>query len=303
MPETVWINGKFVPRDEARVSAFDAGFQHAVGLFETMLATREGVHHAERHMLRLKESARVLGLSEDLRVGALREACEHVVSESGLCEGSGRARVRLTVTGGDLNMLSRSGESPVDPTVMIVAQAAPMYPAEMFENGVGVTVARYRANPLDPFAGHKTLNYWPRLNELRVAATKHAAEAIVLQVTNHIAGGCVSNLFAVHGGGGGGGRLITPIARGEEHADAVPSPVLPWVTRSAMLEFAEQKRLPVEKRMMSISDVLDADEVFLTNSSWGVLPVVRIEDKPIGSGRPGAMSIELRGAWEASILN
>ncbi|MCA9305976.1 MAG: aminotransferase class IV, partial [Phycisphaerales bacterium] len=224
---------------------------------------------------------------------------EHVVGESGLTKDGGRARVRLTVTGGDLNMLSRGEGAPpplVDPTVMIVAQAAPAYPAQMFEQGVGVTIARFRANPLDPFAGHKTLNYWARLNELRVAATKHAAEAIVLQVTNHIAGGCVSNLFAVVGG-----RLITPIARGEEHADAVPSPVLPGITRGSVVAFAQEKRMGVEARMMSISDVLDADEVFLTNSSWGVLPVVRIEDKAIGSGMPGGVTREIRGMWAQSV--
>jgi len=300
MPETVWINGKFVGRGEARVSAFDAGFQHGVGLFETMLATEGGIYSADRHMARLKDSARGLGLSEDLRVGALREACEHVASESGLTKGGGRARVRLTVTGGDLNMLSRGEGAPpplVDPTVMIVAQAAPAYPPAMFGQGVGVTIARFRANPLDPFAGHKTLNYWARLNELRVAAAKHAAEAIVLQVTNHIAGGCVSNLFAVVGG-----RLVTPIARGEEHADAVPSPVLPGITRGSVISFAQEKRMGVEARMMSITDVLDADEVFLTNSSWGVLPVVRIEDKAIGSGVPGAVTREIRGMWEESII-
>lgn len=299
MAETVWINGKFVARDEARVSAFDAGFQHGVGLFETMLATSNGIHGADRHMARLKDSARGLGLSEDLRVGALREACEHVVSESGLCSGGGgggRARVRVTVTGGDLNMLSRTGATPVDPTVMIVAQPAPAYPAAMFEQGVGVTIARFRANPLDPFAGHKTLNYWARLNELRVAAAKHAAEAIVLQVTNHIAGGCVSNLFAVQGG-----QLITPIARGEEHAEAMPSPVLPGITRGSVISFAQEKRMGVEARMMSITDVLDADEVFLTNSSWGVLPVVKVEDKAIGSGLPGPVTRELRGMWEGAV--
>ena len=168
--------------------------------------------------------------------------------------------------------------------VVIVAQPATEYPTDLYEQGIVVTVADSRANPLNETEGHKTVNYWWRLRELQKAASKGGGEAIVLQVTNHICGGCVSNLFARHGD-----ELITPIARGEEEEIAggggvMRSPVLPGITRMRIMDAAAQVGLKVTRRMMSIADVLDADEVFLTNSSWGLLSVRQIEQKSICEG-------------------
>lgn len=303
MPETVWINGKFATREEARLSAFDAGLLHSVGLFETMLAcaiegdeqaTRGRVFRVHQHMQRLERSARTLGLTDGLKVRALQELIEHVVERSELTQ-NGSARVRLTVTGGDLNLLSARSEIPPDPTVIIAVQPATRYPTEMFERGVRVAVASARANPLGADEGHKTLNYWWRLRELRAASLKGCAEAIVLQVTNHLCGGTVSNLFTVNKG-----VLTTPTARGEEErlgGEDLPSPVLPGVTREAVIEASSHIGVGCHKRRMEIADVLDADEVFLTNSSWGVLPVVAVEAKSIGNGSVGEVTTRLREKW------
>lgn len=300
MPETVWLNGHFLSRDEAHVSAFDAGFQHGVGLFETMLAAGPDgrVFHLHRHLERLDRSARELGLTDSLKPRALAELVETVVARSELSDDSRRARIRLTITGGDLNLLSSTGRSPVDPTILIVVQPATMYPAEMFSRGVRVLVADAKANPLDPFAGHKSLNYWWRLHELQRAAAARAAECIVLQVTNHVCGGAVSNLFAVKDG-----ALLTPIARGEEESGALPSPVLPGVTRSAVLDAAGLMRLGCSRRLLSISDVMDADELFLTNSSWGVLPVTHVEAHAVGAGAPGPITLGIREKWLDMVRN
>lgn len=289
----VFLNGGFVARDDARVSAFDAGFVHAVGLFETMAArvSPDGVvvDGLDEHLDRLQASAAELGLSDDLRTGPLGEAIEETVRRSG----HERARVRLTITGGDLNMLRTTGRGSNTPTVLIDAQPATRYPDAMFEKGVMAMIADAKANPLDPMAGHKTLNYWWRLRELQKAAARAAGEAIVLQVSNHLCGGCVSNIFVVSGQ-----TLLTPIARGEEQEvggkSSIPSPVLPGITRARVIKEAKKMGLTVERRMMGIGDVLDADEVFLTNSSWGVLPVTSVEAEPVAAGTVGAVSRALR---------
>jgi branched-subunit amino acid aminotransferase/4-amino-4-deoxychorismate lyase len=314
---SVFLNGRFVERDDAMVSAFDAGLQHGVGLFETMLAVRGGGQwrtiHLREHLERLAISARGLGLSELLRVGALEEAVVRTVARAGEDISSARLRVRLTITGGDLNLLGRArgdtaaGEG-AEPTLLIVAQPATEYPAEMFERGTSVVLADIRVNPLDPFQGHKTLSYWARLRELQVAAGKRAGEALVFQVTNHLAGGCVSNAFVVKDG-----VVYTPIARGEETEVAggdiegeetgrkpgatLPSPVLPGIVRRWVADWCDGEGIDVERRMLSIDDVLRADEVFLTNSSWGVLPVVQVEAEAVGGGEVGEMSRRLVGAW------
>lgn len=302
---TVSLNGRIVPLDEARVSALDAGFQHGIGLFETMLgsaARGEGrVFGLSEHLDRLIGSARELRLSDMLHKERLEETVLRTVERSGL----ERARVRLTITGGDAAARAGAGdERSPEPTVLVVVQPATAYPAAMFERGVAVTIADARANPLQPQEGHKTLNYWWRLRELQKAGGRRAAEALVFQVTNHLCGGCVSNAFVVKEG-----VLMTPIARGEEGGEArpekpgafLPSPVLPGVTRALVLDLAREQGLECVRRMLSIDDVLGADEVFLTNSSWGVLPVVKVEAEAIGDAVVGELARRMRGEWLARV--
>ncbi|MBL8887737.1 MAG: aminotransferase class IV [Phycisphaerales bacterium] len=326
---TVFLNGAFLGRDEARVSAFDASVQHGVGLFETMQAVERTdgweVLDVDAHLDRLANSARELRLTERLRVDALREAVQRTVTKAGEEEeGATRLRVRLTITGGDLNLLAASRgaeqqgskEGAQQPTLLISATKATEYPREMFDRGVLATIADWKANPLDGMQGHKTINYWARLRELQTAAAKNAAEALVFQVSNYLCGGCVSNALIVRNG-----VALTPIARGEEVGNAelgtrsaepeeagsgkgravMPSPVLPGVTRRWALEWAEDEGLEIEKRMISIDDVLNADEVLLTNSSWGVLPVVAIESRVLGAGKPGEVGAAMVGAWRARL--
>ncbi|MEE2973386.1 MAG: aminotransferase class IV, partial [Planctomycetota bacterium] len=145
-----------------------------------------------------------------------------------------------------------------------------------------------------PLAGHKTLDYWSRLSELQAAAGKGASEALWFMVSNHLAGGCVSNAILVKDG-----EFITPIARGEEPDGGLPSPVLPGVVREEALGWAAAEGRLVRRRMIGIEDILQADEVLLTNSSWGVLPVTGLEQESIGGGEPGPVATALRDWWEA----
>lgn len=353
---TTFLNGQFVDASQAMVSGFDAGLQHGVGLFETMTgvvvragasaATREDLHenfrviHLHEHMTRLVDSAKALGLSDSLRRDAMGEAVERTLAKASEAHPDvERFRIRLTITGGDLNMLARSvagaaareakAQREQLPTILIHAQPATQYPAEFFERGVGVMIADLKVNPLNVFEGHKTLNYWPRLRALQLASASGASEALVFQVTNHLAGGCVSNAILVKNG-----IVITPWAQGEREALAakeesvmgeddearrqgakvaaptasaapsgarLPSPVLPGVTRRWALEWCEAQEITVSRKMVTIDDVLGADEVMLTNSSWGVLPVVAVEKHKVGEGRVGALTRRLVEAWQGVI--
>lgn len=288
----VWLNGRFVARDDARVSVFDAGFQHAVGLFETLLARNGRVFRPHRHLEQLAASAKALSLTERLRVGPLIEAVEAVVAHNNL----EAARIRITITGGDLNMLQAEGQTQNDPTILIVAQPPTPYPEELFTNGVVIGVSAARLNPFTPFAGAKTLGYWERIRELQVVAARGGGEALWLSVTNHVACGCVSNVFLVVDD-----VLLTPPAFGEEGEDEVPMPVRPGVTRATIMELAERRGITVERRPVMPDEVLKADEVFLTNASWGVLPVTGIEQETIGDGTPGSLTMDMRADWMALV--
>ncbi len=283
----IYLNGQLVPAADAKVSIEDAGIQHAVGLFETFFCSQGKVFRLDRHLQRLKKSAHELGLSPALHTEPLAEAVEQVIAANNLQE----ARLRLTLTAGTLSLLRKDNETAaaVRQTVAIVPSQATVFDPAYFERGVTVAAHGPLANPFDPGAGHKTLNYWSRLQALRAAAQLGASESILLSITNHLASGCVSNLFLAKDG-----ILKTPIAHGEEAEQALRAPVLPGITRETVLEAAAVRGIPVEKRMLTIDDLLSADEVFLTNGNWKVLPVVRVEKTEIGDATPGPMTLDLR---------
>ena len=302
----VWINGSFVDENEAKVGVFDAGFQHGVGLFETMIAKNGRVFQAEAHMNRLKTSAAGLRLTEKLHVEPLIEALHLTLKENGQSD----ARMRLTITGGDLNMLQRTGEQgSADPTVVIQSQPPTQYPDAFFKKGVHVTLASGRVNPYEFGAGHKTLNYWSKLLNLQLAAMQQCGEALWLTPSATLAGGCVSNLFAVKNG-----TLFTPTARGEEDEQAEPSAVLPGVTREVVIALAEELGIGTSRQSMTLDDAFDADELFLTNSSWGVLPVVGMrvsvregdqnqsQEQAVADGSVGKMTTQLIASYTAKLI-
>ena len=295
----IYLNGSFHEPDAPALRVEDAGFQHAVGLFETFQ-----VHHGEPfrladHLGRLADSAATLGLAAGMATAPLVDAVAETIRHNRI----ERARCRLTLTAGTVSLLKASpaADAPAEAvavrqTVAIVPQPPTVYAPAFFEEGVPVTIHGPAANPFDETAGHKTLNYWQRLRSLRRAAAQGAAEAIWLNVSNHLASGCVSNLLLVKDG-----RLLSPYARGEEEPGALPAPVLPGITRGVVLGLAPAAGLEVVRRMLTIDDLLDADEVLLTNSGWGVLPVVRVEKKPIGDGAVGPAAQALREAYLAAV--
>ncbi|MFA9477075.1 aminotransferase class IV [Phycisphaerales bacterium AB-hyl4] len=287
----VFLNGKFLPPDQARLPVDDAGFQHAVGLFETMAVYHGNVFRLDSHLARLADSAKQLGLTPKLNTDPLAEAVRNTIKHNKI----DRARLRLTLTAGSLSLLKPTDQAPT-PTLLIVPSEPTVYAPEYFDKGVMALVAPPAANPFDQLAGHKTLSYWARLRTLRQAASAGAGEAIWLSVSNHLASGAVSNIFLVKND-----ALLTPFARGEEAKGALPAPVLPGITRAAVLELAEEMNIPAHKQMLSVNDLLEADEVFLTNSSWHVLPVTQVEKKTVSDGKVGPVTQKLREALLAKI--
>lgn len=115
-------------------------------------------------------------------------------------------------------------------------------------------------------------------------------------VTDHLTSGCVSNLFLVKEG-----KLITPRARGEETVGDWPAAVLPGITRSCLIDIAQTQGIEVEKMDLTTSDLADADEVFMTNSSWGLLPITQVQNHAIGDGHVGPISQHLIKALDHTI--
>lgn len=272
MAEKVFLNDDLIDVGDARIRATDSGFLYGAGLFETMRSRDGTVFRLEDHLDRLAASARALSISYPYEKAYLRAAIARLLQANELTE----ARLRLTVTNGPL----AQPEEQRKPTLLITATAFRPYPPEYYGNGVLVILCPFRQNPTDPTCGHKTTCYYPRLLALDLAHRKRAAEALWFTTDNRLAEGCVSNVFLVKNS-----ILCTP---------PLETPVLPGIARQTIREAAQQQSLDVAERDLFIDDVLDADEIFLTNVVMEVLPVVGVEQHTVGTGKVGPITRKLR---------
>lgn len=277
MTPIIYINGSFLPEAEAMINVDDGGWLHGAGLFETMRAERGRVFRFEQHIARLRRSAEVI--LRPLERNVLPDV--NVVTELLRRNELSSARLRLTVSAG--SMRSDSEGEPPPLTVCLTASPLVQYPPSMYEKGVHVVICPHRVSPSDPIAGHKTTSYLPRLIGLRSAQTAGCLDALWFTTNNHLAEGCISNVFVVTKG-----VLRTP---------PLNTPVLPGIARSVVLGLAESLSIKSREEPLTINDLLDAGEVFLTNAIMHVMPVVRVEKHDIGAERPGSITKALTNAF------
>jgi len=266
---TVLLNGQFVAASGAAVSVFDGGFLHGAGLFETMRAENGRIFRLDSHLTRLCNSAGKLLQPLERPDLPAQDQFRELLDRNELRE----ARVRLTVTAGPMREGIDSGDQ--GRTICVTASPLVAYPAAMYQRGVSVVICQCRQSAADPTAGHKTTAYLPRLLGLRHAHAAGCQEALWFTYQNQLAEGCISNVFVVREG-----RLRTP---------PLDTPVLPGIARGVVLQLAAQEGIPFDETPLHIHDLLDADEVFLTNTIMQVIPVVRVEKHDIGGRRVGPL--------------
>lgn len=276
MPQWVSINGRLTTAEEAQVSVFDSGFMQGIGLFETMRVYNGRVLRLDRHLERLVASARALGWATLPDVEAMTADVRQVVEAAGAAE----ERVRLTVTTGTL----RAGAGD-EAALTVVATASPheRYPDDYYRKGVTVLLSNCRQGPGDPLAGHKTTSYFARLAALRAAHAQAAFEALWLTPEGNLAQGSISNLFIVKND-----ELLTPPAE---------TPVMPGIARATVLELAVEQDIPTREAVVSVEDLREAEEVFLTSSMAELVPVVRLGRERIGAEKPGEITKDLAIAY------
>ncbi|MGC9454825.1 MAG: aminotransferase class IV [Phycisphaerae bacterium] len=280
MSENVHLNGRVIPRAEAKVSAFDAGLLHGMSTFTTMLARAGKVFRLDRHLQRLMNTVNVLDLRTDATADSVEKAVYELLSANGLSD----ARVRVTLTPGAVGRLDEGDESEPS-TTLITAEPLPEHPAEWYEKGIGVVISPFRQVAGDPAFGFKTGCYMPRVLARREAAVKGFDEALWFTTENLLAEACFCNVFLVR--------------EGEVRTPPLGTPVLPGVVREAVVELCERMEVPCDADApLTIDDVLAAEEMFLTSSIAGVRPVVRVEKHPVGDEKPGTITRKLMDAYE-----
>lgn len=275
----IFLNGGVVEEAAACISVYDRGFLYGDGIYETMRSYDGVVFMLDRHLERLRHSASLIKLTCPGRE-FLRHAAYETVRSNRLSD----AYVRITVS---------RGRGPIgldfrlckEPTVVVIAEKFNEYPAQYYERGTELILAKTRRNlveAVDP--GIKSLNFLNNILAKAEAVERGAYEAIMLNKDGYIAEGAVSNIFFARNG-----RLCTPSRQ---------TGILEGITREVVIGIAKKDGIEVEEGMFRPADIFLSEEVFLTNTTGEIMPVSRLEDAVY---RVGAMTRHLHRLYRAEV--
>ncbi len=275
----IWMNGKLVAPQQATVSIFDHGVLYGDGVFEGLRQYHGRVFRLSDHIKRLYASARAIRLEIPYSPEAIKAAIEETLQANKLVD----SYIRLVVTrgGGSLDI---SPATCGTPGVFIIAGSIAMYPEDTYRQGMAIITAstpRIAAAALSPRI--KSLNYLNNIMAKWEAIDAGVAEAVMLNHLGFVCECTADNIFIVRDG-----QLITP---------AEESGILLGVTRSVVLELAAKAEIPTRQTNLTRYDLYTADECFLTGTGAEIVPVVDVDKRLIGDGKPGAITRQLTRAF------
>ena len=276
----IYLNGKLVDRERAVISIFDHGLLYGDGVFEGIRSYDCLVFQLKMHINRLYRSATGIKLEIPLSKEEMTQALIDTLKANKLRD----AYIRLVVTRGvgDLGLDPTKCQKP---TVFIITDKIALYPREFYEKGLKIVVAKTRRNSnfaLPPTI--KSLNYLNNILAKIEANEAGVNEALMLNSEGYVCECTGDNIFIVKDN-----NVITP---------SIEAGALEGVTRDTVIELALDKGLKVEKKMLKLEDILDADECFLTGTAAEIIPVIAVDDKKIGHGQPGDKTKEMIAAFK-----
>jgi branched-chain amino acid aminotransferase len=271
-PLQIYIDGRFYDESEAKVSVFDHGLLYGDGVFEGIRFYNGRVFRMEAHMDRLWESARSICLEIPISREAMDEALLETIRQNKLRDGY----VRLIVTRGVGNL----GLNPTQckrPSIIIIASTIALYPEEIYRKGLTVvTVATRRIGPAMLNPAIKSLNYLNNVLARIEANLANADEALMLNDAGNIAECTADNVFIVKHG-----QIMTP---------PITAGALRGITRSVVFDIAEELDIKISEPELTRHDLYIADEAFLTGTAAEVIPMIKVDGRMIGSGKPGPIT-------------
>ncbi len=279
----VWINKKFFDANRARISISDRGFMYGDGLFETMRSSSGTVFEIDEHLNRLGRSLKTIGIRIPYSKSYLKKEIYRLLGANALKD----AYIRLTVTRGE-GRFGMKRKDPQKPNVVILAKKFEGYPERVFRKGISARVVSMRQDDLSPLSGIKSLNFLGHIIARSQAKAAGGDEAIILNTKGCVAEAATSNIFTVKRG-----VIITP---------SLNSGILPGITRAVIIRLAKRLGLKIMEKSLSYRELLKSDEIFLTNSLAGILPVIKVDRRKIGSGSPGEITRLLGISYRKEVL-
>jgi branched-chain amino acid aminotransferase len=271
----IYIGGKYYDKADAKISVYDHGLLYGDGVFEGIRAYSGKVFRLEAHVGRLYDSA----VAINLKIPMSREAMAQAIVDTVKLNGFTDAYIRVIVTRG-AGSLGLDPRKTTDPQVIIIADSIQLYPPELYEHGLKIVTAgtiRNHPSALNPRI--KSLNYLNNILAKMEGINAGCLEALMLNAQGEVAECTGDNIFAVR--------------KGELHTPPVHAGILEGITRDAVIELARGAGIRVFERTMDRHDLFTADECFLTGTAAEVIPVVDLDGRPIGDGKPGPVTKEL----------
>jgi branched-chain amino acid aminotransferase len=271
----VYINGNLLHKEDAKISVFDHGLLYGDGVFEGLRSYSGKVFRLQQHLDRLWDSAKAIWLEIPMTKEAMAAAVNETLAANGIKDGY----IRLVITRG-AGTLGLDPNRCSHPQVIIITDKIALYPEDFYQNGLEiVTASTVRNHPAALNPRIKSLNYLNNILAKIEGLKAGCIEALMLNHKGEIAECTGDNIFLVRHG-----VLQTP---------PLDAGILEGITRDAIIEIAREAGIEVREMALTKHDVYIADECFLTGSAAEAIPVVRIDSRTIGDGKPGPITRDL----------
>jgi branched-chain amino acid aminotransferase len=287
MEEKVYLNGSLISHSKAFISISDHALLYGYGVFQGIRAYNGKLFLLDRHIKRLHDSAKVIGLEWKMAGIDFEKICNDTLAANKLMS----ARVRITVTNG-INAAMPWVDASGEPTIIATAKPYTPIPEEKYNSGYKVGIATVRRMKQSPFSAIKSTDYLLNVVARMEATAKGWDETILLNDEGYIAEGGSGNIFFVREG-----KLVTPAAN---------SGIIPGVTREVVMELAEGLSIGLTEGTVGLEIIKQCDEIFLTNANIEVMPVTAVRDESgndiiIGNGKPGKVTRRLMEAYRERV--
>ena len=277
----IHINGKLFDKEDAKISVYDHGLLYGDGVFEGMRSYGGKVFRMKAHLERLYDSAKAIWLEIPVSIEDMAKSVNETLKVNGIEDGY----VRLVVTRG-AGTLGLDPNRTSNPQVIIITDYISLYPDEYYQNGLEIiTVSVTRNHPAALSPRIKSLNYLNNILAKIEGMQAGCVEAMMLNHKGEVAECTGDNIFLVSKG-----ELLTP---------PIDAGILEGITRDVVIELAREASMTVREIPLTKHDVYIAKECFLTGSAAEVVPVVKVDSRTIGDGKPGPVTKKLTELFRA----
>lgn len=277
----VYVNGKIVPLAEANISVLDRGLSYGDGVFESLRTYRSKPFQLEEHIKRLLRGLKSLRIRSPLSASQLKLAVLRTVAANKYKE----SYIKIIVTRGEAK---RHGLDPKNaigkPTTIILAEELKPYPKAIFTKGWKAIISSI-LRPNVPTSKIKSLGYVNNMLAKMEAKKAGADEAFMLDERGNVLEGTISNIFIIKHG-----AIYTPPKE---------APILQGLTRSLVVKLAKRSAFRAVEKTITPKELYTADECFITFSGPGIVPITKIWNKKIGSGKCGPLTASLIRLYDA----